>query len=163
MISLCGGASRDATWAVARGWSRAAANVLCSRAACWVSWKRPGWPSLPTCPATLPWPHGWPTARFAIGPPDRQASQGLVHASVMLADGSNISLGPFGENNKKPLQGARLQQLVPSLFQLAGGAEAPACHSGLRWPARYRLDRSEERRVGKECVSTCRSRWSPYH
>src|SRR3546814_10269284 len=29
-----------------------------------------------------------------------------------------------------------------------GGTEAP---------------RSEERRVGKECVSTCRSRWSPYH
>src|SRR3546814_4482410 len=26
-----------------------------------------------------------------------------------------------------------------------------------------RRDRSEERRVGKECVSTCRSRWSPYH
>src|SRR3546814_14565442 len=25
------------------------------------------------------------------------------------------------------------------------------------------LGRSEERRVGKECVSTCRSRWSPYH
>src|SRR3546814_16633440 len=35
--------------------------------------------------------------------------------------------------------------------------------------AREKLDvieqqgRSEERRVGKECVSTCRSRWSPYH
>src|SRR3546814_14148416 len=26
-----------------------------------------------------------------------------------------------------------------------------------------RTIRSEERRVGKECVSTCRSRWSPYH
>src|SRR3546814_6645071 len=26
-----------------------------------------------------------------------------------------------------------------------------------------RARRSEERRVGKECVSTCRSRWSPYH
>src|SRR3546814_15328501 len=26
-----------------------------------------------------------------------------------------------------------------------------------------RRDRSEERRVGKECVSTCRSRWSPYN
>src|SRR3546814_12659872 len=25
------------------------------------------------------------------------------------------------------------------------------------------LRRSEERRVGKECVSTCRSRWSPCH
>src|SRR3546814_13132071 len=30
-------------------------------------------------------------------------------------------------------------------------------------PAGVTLDRSEERRVGKECVSTCRSRWSPYH
>src|SRR3546814_6532737 len=28
---------------------------------------------------------------------------------------------------------------------------------------RQGLARSEERRVGKECVSTCRSRWSPYH
>src|SRR3546814_13481821 len=27
----------------------------------------------------------------------------------------------------------------------------------------YPDGRSEERRVGKECVSTCRSRWSPYH
>ena len=27
----------------------------------------------------------------------------------------------------------------------------------------YVSTRSEERRVGKECVSTCRSRWSPYH
>src|SRR3546814_9144512 len=26
-----------------------------------------------------------------------------------------------------------------------------------------RMGRSEERRVGKECVSTCRSRWSPYN
>src|SRR3546814_11143169 len=31
----------------------------------------------------------------------------------------------------------------------------------LRYPLRGA--RSEERRVGKECVSTCRSRWSPYH
>src|SRR3546814_3384748 len=31
--------------------------------------------------------------------------------------------------------------------------------TGTRW----RGIRSEERRVGKECVSTCRSRWSPYH
>src|SRR3546814_14468887 len=34
-----------------------------------------------------------------------------------------------------------------------------------RIPAYWIFDsrRSEERRVGKECVSTCRSRWSPYH
>src|SRR3546814_4163986 len=30
-------------------------------------------------------------------------------------------------------------------------------------PRCARRVRSEERRVGKECVSTCRSRWSPYH
>src|SRR3546814_11136077 len=27
----------------------------------------------------------------------------------------------------------------------------------------FTAHRSEERRVGQECVSTCRSRWSPYH
>src|SRR3546814_1912799 len=30
-------------------------------------------------------------------------------------------------------------------------------------PHHHQCGRSEERRVGKECVSTCRSRWSPYH
>src|SRR3546814_14237563 len=35
----------------------------------------------------------------------------------------------------------------------------PAARSG----ARRQSARSEERSVGKECVSTCRSRWSPYH
>src|SRR3546814_14410339 len=29
------------------------------------------------------------------------------------------------------------------------------------WPQDYADDRSEERRVGKECVSTCKSRWPP--
>src|SRR3546814_19466293 len=37
-----------------------------------------------------------------------------------------------------------------------------ARHQQLR-PAGHRRLRSEERRVGKECVSTCRSRWSPYN
>src|SRR3546814_16343261 len=44
-------------------------------------------------------------------------------------------------------------------------------NAGLRAHGIYQRDvdyivrdgRSEERRVGKECVSTCRSRWSPYH
>src|SRR3546814_17023984 len=33
----------------------------------------------------------------------------------------------------------------------------------LSYFAKRAAQRSEERRVGKECVSTCRSRWSPYH
>src|SRR3546814_11609073 len=36
------------------------------------------------------------------------------------------------------------------------------CESSL-WAGYWKSDRSDERRVGKECVSTCRSRWSPYH
>src|SRR3546814_7656218 len=44
-----------------------------------------------------------------------------------------------------------------------GAAEGhPRQHASMR-PRRNAADRSEERRVGKECVSTCRSRWSPYH
>src|SRR3546814_13595810 len=37
--------------------------------------------------------------------------------------------------------------------------------TALEFPKQEVLDqvRSEGRRVGKECVSTCRSRWSPYH
>src|SRR3546814_3289701 len=39
-----------------------------------------------------------------------------------------------------------------------------ACRGGAdRAERRPHRQRSEERRVGKECVSTCRSRWSPYH
>src|SRR3546814_8295328 len=39
----------------------------------------------------------------------------------------------------------------------------PRTTSATNCPAPLRQGRSEERRVGKECVSTCRSRWSPYH
>src|SRR3546814_4461150 len=53
--------------------------------------------------------------------------------------------------------------------QYKGGnqrGEENACLSQGRDHAHWRdsqsPDRSEERRVGKECVSTCRSRWSPY-
>src|SRR5213082_3733551 len=40
----------------------------------------------------------------------------------------------------------------------SGSAEAPATIA-----ARVCASRSEERRVGKECLTQCRSRWSPYH
>ena len=36
-------------------------------------------------------------------------------------------------------------------------------HPGLRLMARIASIRSEERRVGKECTGSCRSRWPPYH
>src|SRR3546814_3848850 len=51
------------------------------------------------------------------------------------------------------LAGAGLRQ-HGSLVTLLGGREQMQ---------ETHFQRSEERRVGKECVSTCRSRWSPYH
>src|SRR3546814_20997212 len=43
------------------------------------------------------------------------------------------------------------------------GAQAHGRQHRNHWPQTARQpERSEERRVGKECVSTCRSRWSPY-
>src|SRR3546814_20691744 len=41
-------------------------------------------------------------------------------------------------------------------FMTAGASGAPMAST-------YNSRRSEERRVGKECVSKCRSRWSQYH
>src|SRR3546814_20356795 len=45
------------------------------------------------------------------------------------------------------------------------GAELRGCASKAERVSHRQeaTQRSEERRVGKECVSTCRSRWSPYH
>src|SRR3546814_15789691 len=47
---------------------------------------------------------------------------------------------------------------LSSSWPASARRQAAAVRRG--WPADQR---SEERRVGKECVSTCRSRWSPYH
>src|SRR3546814_1181316 len=45
----------------------------------------------------------------------------------------------------------------------AADAKIQSFELGLALQLRRIAGRSEERRVGKECVSTCRSRWSPYH
>src|SRR3546814_16598272 len=62
----------------------------------------------------------------------------LREAWQVVAPGGKLYVADYGE------QRSRLMRL---LFRLTI----------------QQLDRSEERRVGKECVSTCRSRWSPYH
>src|SRR3546814_19474765 len=45
----------------------------------------------------------------------------------------------------------------------AGGSRGAGRRAGIARAAGRVARRSEERRVGKECVSTCRFRWSPYH
>src|SRR3546814_1819347 len=46
---------------------------------------------------------------------------------------------------------------------LQANFSAAVSQATLAPPRLSAIGRSEERRVGKECVSTCRSRWSPYH
>src|SRR3546814_9036405 len=53
----------------------------------------------------------------------------------------------------------RDQRRIADIAGLVGHAVAPP----VRRDGTDVERRSEERRVGKECVSTCRSRWSPYH
>src|SRR3546814_13602958 len=59
--------------------------------------------------------------------------------------------------NPRPVQVPELGAPAPELEVVEVPAPVVAPQMQLRDV------RSEERRVGKECVSTCRSRWSPYH
>src|SRR3546814_6266399 len=65
------------------------------------------------------------------------------------------SFGVGDQGNGKPLEG---QTAVT-----AGLSCAPAPDPINEDQRQRSVSSSEERRVGKECVSTCRSRWSPYH
>src|SRR3546814_19339094 len=71
-------------------------------------------------------------------------------------DGKNI----FSQLNDKIgiLCLTQAETLIPANFLM--WAHYAESHQGLVIEFK---PRSEERRVGKECVSTCRSRWSPYH
>src|SRR3546814_18195672 len=62
----------------------------------------------------------------------------------------------------------KVGEIGVSGLHVAGDAEAPKGQVGFRFEgfdceatSGVGVVRSEERRVGKECVSTCRSRWSP--
>ena len=74
----------------------------------------------------------------------------LSPASVDLP---SAPLPPMWVQAKAQLE--TLQQADPDFLEAAFLAQAAKTYSGAL--------RAEERRVGKECHTTCRSRWSPYH
>src|SRR3546814_11753013 len=90
-------------------------------------------------------------------------SSDLEENTVAIADDLELHIGSgeyrIGDSEKfpevhlfgKPLEAADQKGAPGDVGGDAARGEAAACI------------RSEERRVGKECVSTCRSRWSPYH
>src|SRR3546814_11656068 len=59
---------------------------------------------------------------------------------------------------RKVRRGFIAERYLPLIDALYSGAASAYIETEVTFE-----DRSEERRVGKECVSTCRSRWSPYH
>src|SRR3546814_16708027 len=76
---------------------------------------------------------------------------------------SNMGIFRFDHDSRKVLSFVAGDGLPGNEFNRYHFLRSPDGHiffGGTRgWP----VFRSEERRVGKECVSTCRSRWSPYH
>src|SRR3546814_10976391 len=68
---------------------------------------------------------------------------------IVVAHGNGPQVGLLA------LQAAAYKEVAPYPLDVLG-AESEGMIG-------YLVERSEERRVGKECVSTCRSRWSPYH
>src|SRR3546814_4210240 len=85
-------------------------------------------------------------------------SSDLIVARVDAVDEDDAGLGiGIGRGDDLVPEGAGLDGLVNATAKL----ERPV---GIGLHRRHEgIARSEERRVGKECVSTCRSRWSPYH
>src|SRR3546814_9219583 len=69
---------------------------------------------------------------------------------------------------QRPLPDADImpQRAVKALFEATRGRDpiiTTEVGQHQMWAAQHFGFRSEERRVGKECVRTCRLRWSPYH
>ena len=61
----------------------------------------------------------------------------------------------FADTRQIDLDVSRADRPLDRFFDLSVGSDYPG--------TLIRDARSEERRVGKECDTGCRSRWSPYH
>src|SRR3546814_15075989 len=87
-------------------------------------------------------------------------SSDLEITGAVLSVGARETLAESADTELVPADRAiaRTGDVVYMTDPLARPDVLPGRSYKLRWP-----ERSEERRVGKECVSTCRSRWSPYH
>src|SRR3546814_12133688 len=91
-------------------------------------------------------------------------SSDLVDQSVNPDRRHAVSLGSIGDDldGLQALKGAQAldaaKNAVARAVERFGGEQMERGDGGVA-----RADRSEERRVGQECVSTCRSRWSPIH
>ena len=103
--------------------------------------------------------------RIIIPLPTGETSFTLANIACVL---SGMLLGPLG--GLASGLGSALYDLTNPIFApecwltfLTKGAMGLAAGLVFRTPEQRETARSEERRVGKECLRLCRSRWSPYH
>src|SRR3546814_11623503 len=98
-----------------------------------------------------------------IGPANAQAREVPYWASLR-AEPVNMRVGP---SQDYPIEWVYRRKGLPvKVVRVVEGWRLVRDPDGAQgWVVARLLDpqRSEERRVGKECVSTCRSRWSPVH
>src|SRR3546814_2981760 len=94
----------------------------------------------------------WQLEREALRQ-DKQVDQQEIARLTLLLDKLRRAL--FGQKSEKLAGQIDQLQLELEELHINQGERAQSIESAQA--------RSEERRVGKECVSTCRSRWSPYH
>src|SRR3546814_14153788 len=85
-----------------------------------------------------------------------------------LLEGTLTAVAGLRMRNANSADGLRLQHILSAESYRFPEIFAQAYDQGTVPTLKFLADllrrhRSEERRVGKECVSTCRSRWSPYH
>src|SRR3546814_16026467 len=89
-----------------------------------------------------------------------------VCSSDLLRYGPSTSLGSCSASYCSMLQGhsGNSRPLLSQDFKVPGRKKRGPTFAGPPFLSCVSdQTRSEERRVGKECVSTCSSRWSPYH
>src|SRR3546814_21128408 len=87
-----------------------------------------------------------------------------ISSGFLAAGGADVD-GFLGfslsvQNRRKARAGQALENHLEAVFTALGVQSARGAETENKNKPDFR---SEERRVGKECVSTCRSRWSPYH
>src|SRR3546814_15204773 len=84
----------------------------------------------------------------------------LGRSGVAGADVGHVAVGHVINTEPRDMYLSRVAAINAGIGQATPAFNVNRlCGSGLQ----AIISRSEERRVGKECVSTCRSWWSPYH
>src|SRR3546814_14405897 len=109
-----------------------------------------------TRPLTSPARRPPPTCPFILTNNEKEPENGLSYPS-------NAPEQPEASSFSEP---RRTRKFDPPRRERGLYAPPPMRSTGIlhfSFNRRQSRKRSEERRVGKECVSTCRSRWSPYH